>query len=59
MLLYLYMFTSSKTPLTPNPYYLYAHDKEEAKKEYHKCMRRRDESVTELPSDLKIERRNF
>ena len=59
MLAYLYIFTSSKTPLTPNPYYIYAASKEEAKKKYLKRMKDRDTSIIDLPSDLKIERRNF
>ena len=59
MLSYLYIFTSSKTPLEPNPYYIYASSKEEAKKEYLKRMKERDTSIIDLPSDLKIERRNF
>lgn len=59
MLSYLYIFTSSKTPLEPNPYYIYAASKEEAKKEYLKRMKERDTSIIDLPSDLKIERRNF
>ena len=59
MLSYLYIFTSSKTPLEPNPYYIYAASKEEAKNEYLKSMKERDTSIIDLPSDLKIERRNF
>lgn len=59
MKLYLYIFTSSKTPLAPNPYYIYAPSKEEAQKIYLKQMQQRDESVIDLPPDLKIERRNF
>lgn len=59
MKLYLYIFTSSKTPLAPNPYYIYAPSKEEAQKIYLERMQQRDKTLTELPSVLTIERRNF